>query len=184
MRKADVPEWFAALMVTLAESWGAKLTEARIRLYAAALADVPEPQLRLAAERAVRESAFFPTVAYLRQCVGLSPEDAGVLAWASLRAAAAAHGAYASLTVADGAAAEALEVACGSWPAFCALEEGPALHTRRAEFLAAYRALRGRVPARRLAGLCETTGHYSPRSIEGVIGAMPALPSAERRLIE
>ncbi|HET9024319.1 MAG TPA: hypothetical protein VFN64_07075 [Burkholderiaceae bacterium] len=168
----DVDPAFAALMVKLAEAWGAKLTEHRIRVYARALSDLTMEQLKVACGRAVKESEFFPSVALLRQCADMSVEDAAILGWAAARRAAEDLGAYVSVTFEDGAIATALEAAFGGWSAFCEAEEGPALHARRQEFLAAYRAARRqRAKPRRLAGWLEAGGASQPpaRSLTGVV---------------
>lgn len=145
---------FGEFMVALATAWSIKLDEARIRIYAHALSDTPLNDLRRAATQAVRECRYFPTVAELRAFIAPSRDDAALIAWTALGKAAASAGAYASVAIDDGAAAEALEAVFGSWAAFCEMEDGPALGAKRNEFLAAYRAarLRPQVP-RRLAGL-------------------------------
>ena len=72
-----------------------------------------------------------------------------------------AFGAYQSIELEDGAAAEALLAVFGSWPSFCEMEEGPALALKRQEFMAAYRqAVRRKTEARRLPGICESDGTY------------------------
>lgn len=153
------------MMLTLAEALNTKLTEARIRIYAQLLSDVPTSDLKLAFHRAANErpSGFFPSPGELRKYVNGTEEDDAILAWAGLRRAASVVGSYSSLEVSDGAAAAALEAVFGSWPEFCLEEEGPAMHARRQEFLAAYRAARrAAAPPRRLAGLCEASPQYAP----------------------
>lgn len=145
-------------MVKLAEAWGARLSETRIRLYAISLADVDLHDLRRACGDAVRECRYFPSVSELRGFVGLpSREDAALVAWAAFGQAASSAGAYASVVVDDSAAAEALEQVFGSWAEFCAMEDGPALTLKRQEFLAAYRSARTRprTGPRRLVGLLD-----------------------------
>jgi len=150
---------FAELMVTLAESLGVRLTEARIRLYAHLLGDVTIDDLRVAFGRAARErtSGFFPTVGELRSFLGPTVDDGALIAWTALGRAAAEAGAYATIEFEDALAASALVDVFGSWAAFCATEDGPALALKRQEFLAAYRQARrvGLVGPRELPGLGE-----------------------------
>jgi hypothetical protein len=167
-----VTDGFAKLMVQLASGYGSmagKLSEAMIRVYAVGLGDLTYEQVRAAMGTLLRESTFWPSVADLRRvAAGSSPEDAAILAWVGLRRAAGEVGAWASLEAEDGAVGDALVAVFGSWPAFCRLEEGPEMHTRRQEFLAAYRAARlRRLPATRMAGLCEATGRLGPGSTQG-----------------
>jgi hypothetical protein len=150
-----VTDEFGDVLVKLAEAYGTTLTAGRVKLYAAALADVPLPVLRLACARAVRACRFFPTVAELLAQVQPTAEDAALVAWTGLQQAAADIGAYASLEVDDAAAAEALTTVFGSWPEFCALPD-VAHGAKRAEFLAVYRHARrtARPGGRVLPGLC------------------------------
>lgn len=188
--KEDVPDWFGRIVGHLAEGYSKKLTEAQVRLYWAALKDLTPEQVRHAAGRAVRESEFFPSVAFLRKCVGGSVDDQVTLAWATARRAAADVGAYATVAFDDGAIATAIEMVFGTWDAFCRMEEGPELHARRQEFLAAYRTARAVQPKavpRTLRGLCEVAGTVGPTSLFGRVladGSTLLLPmnAAQRRL--
>lgn len=159
---------FARLMVGLGETLGVKVDESRHRAYAKLLGDVEWSDLCAAFGRAGREraSGFFPSPGELRRYVAPTEDDAAVLAWMGFSQAASRAGAYGSLEVEDGAAAEALSVVFGSWPAFCGSSEGPELATRRQEFMAAYRNARRRnAKPKRLAGLCEQSdarGALSP----------------------
>jgi hypothetical protein len=56
----DVDDGFALAMVALAEAFGVKLTEHRIRAYYEALRDLPTTALNEAFHLAVRECRFFP----------------------------------------------------------------------------------------------------------------------------
>jgi len=164
----DVSEWFGRLMLEAAEAAGAKVSEARIRIYAADLADLPPEQLVAAVRRVRREgSGFFPSVAEIRRQCEASPDDAALLAWTALEQAAATVGGYRSVELEDTVAAAALVQVFGSWPEWCAFERGPELLTRRQQFLAAYRSLRRQAPraeAARLPGLSEGGGDYQPRA--------------------
>lgn len=158
-----VSQQFAKMMVTLAEVLGVTLTEARIRIYAKLLADVPDAQMRAAFGRAANtcRGGCFPSPGELRAFIGPVEGDAALLAWAALGRAVEDVGAYMSLEIEDGAAAEALVAVFGSWPAFCEEDEGPGLALKRQEFMAAYRqAARRRTEARRLPGICEAGGSY------------------------
>ncbi len=129
---------FAKELVILAEAFGARLTEARIRIYAEALGDLTIEQVRTARRRAVQECQYFPQAAELLRLVRPTTDDAALLAWTGLQHAASSVGAYAPLVVEDAYAAEAFVRVFGSWPAYCALED-IAVAAKRQEFLAAYR---------------------------------------------
>lgn len=192
----DVTPEFTRLLVQIAEGYPTTghLSEGTIRIYAWALGDYTVDQVRDACLRLFRTgSGFFPsTVEILRQLGSTSNDDAGLLAWARFRQAAADIGAYASLEVEDAAAAEALTQVFGSWHAYCEEAEGPALAEKRKEFLAAYRvarALDGTPRVRRLFGLLESGGRYAPtpRSIVGRItasGAIERRPDVTRSLAQ
>jgi hypothetical protein len=182
----NVTPEFTKLLVQIAEGYPTtgNLSEGTIRIYAWALGDYTVEQVRDACLRLFKDgSGFFPsTVEILRALGATSVDDAGLLAWAQFRQAAADVGTYASLEVEDAAAAQALRDVFGSWHAYCEHEEGPAFTQKRAEFLAAYRAARarlvhggGKVP--RLFGLLESGGGYvpTPRSIVGRITASGAV---------
>jgi hypothetical protein len=158
----DVPDWFAELMVALAEAYpNHRLREAQVRVYYAVLADLSEAEVRHACSRAPKEYAsFFPPAGELRKLVDLAPEDKALTAWVGLQQAASRVGSYQSLYCADAAVAAALVTVFGSWPSFCEqctdFTSGPWL-AKRQEFVAAYRAARRTsVPGQaRLSGLCE-----------------------------
>lgn len=148
---------FSKAMFNLAETLGTRITETRIRSYASLLADVPYEDLRVAFVRAAREgqTGFFPSIGELLAHIGPTPTDRGLIAWTALCQAAERVGAWASLEIEDGAAADALLTVFGGWPDFCEMADGPALALRRQEFLAAYRNARRSVAGpRRLTGLC------------------------------
>lgn len=164
---------FAQAMADLADALGTTVTEKRIRIYARLLSDVPPERLWPAFVRTARDRVYptFPTVGEIRRCVAPSEDDAGLLAWTRFDQAAREVGAWASLEVEDAAAAEALVTVFGSWPAYCDVDEGPALGMRRQEFLAAYRQARRQTHnqpgaafecRRVLHGLCESDGDAAP----------------------
>lgn len=163
----DAAEWFGLLIAEAAEACGVRLTEARVRVYAHDLADL-DARVVIDAFRACRRegSGFFPSIAEVRRAALGSPEDRGILMWATLERAAERIGAYQSLIVDDACCAAALD-AIGGWPAFCAMEDGPMLTLARTTFLAAYREARrlGLAASRpiRCVGLLEAGGYYERR---------------------
>lgn len=167
---SEVDPAFAKFMVALAEAYPTvKLREGTIRMYFRALKDIPLPALKRAAERALKESDFFPSIALLRRGVEPTSDDAAVLQWTELIQAASSVGAYASVNVEDPCTARALVMVFGGWPQFCEVAgDNPATALKRQEFLAAYRDARRReqqeVTPIRLVGLCE----------RGVVGRIPA----------
>lgn len=164
-KQGNVREWFAKVIFETAEAYGIKLTEARIRLYAADLGDLEMAQVAAAFRRCRREgSGFFPSIAELRRHVTATPDDRALLAWSAMEQAAERVGAYQSIEFEDPAAARALTMVFGSWPSWCQHETGPELLVKRQQFLAAYREARrheaaGAAPIR-LSGLLESAGNY------------------------
>ena len=164
-----VTEAFSELMLQFAEGPGVRLSEQRIRLYAHALGDVPLDVVRSRGGRVLQRERRFPFIADLRGETG--EDDAALVAWAALNRAASRVGGWASLEVEDEAAAVALLNVFGSWPAFCEMEDGPALAQRRQEFLACYRRAMRRVThrraePRRLPGICEQQSGVVPAGAE------------------
>lgn len=135
------PDTFKQAILALAEAYGTKPTETRVRVYRKALADLTTEQFTRACAAALRECRWFPTVAELRAHAESSGDDVGLLAWARLQDLASAVGAYGAVEL-DAPTGQALSDVFGSWPEFCAQEDGPQLATRRQEFLAAYRRAR------------------------------------------
>jgi hypothetical protein len=130
---------FAVNLGNLATSLGAPIDDERIRMYAIQLDRYsPEDLVRMFAVAAdTCRGGFLPSIGELT-----GAEDAALIAWAGLDKAAREVGAWSGLDVLDGAAAAALTLVFGSWPAFCEMDDGPALAIKRTEFLAAYRAAR------------------------------------------
>lgn len=163
--KGNVVAWFATAIFETAEAFGTKLTEARVRVYAADLDDLPQEQVVQALRTCRREgSGFFPSVAEVRrQCVA-TPDDRALLAWNAMEQAASKVGAYQSVEFGDPVAAMALLQVFGSWPAWCEMEQGPELALKRQQFMALYRDIRrhgtaGTAPIR-LHGQLEGAGNY------------------------
>lgn len=164
-RQNNVREWFAAIVFETAEACGAKLTETRVRIYAADLGDLHQDDIIAAFKRCRREgSGFFPSIAELRRQVVATPDDRALLAWNAMEQAASKVGAYQSIEFEDPAAARALTMVFGSWPSWCQQEIGPELLVKRQQFLAAYREVRRQEAAGaepiRLSGLLESGGNY------------------------
>lgn len=132
---------FAKMCMVLADALGAKITDPQIRLHAHLLNDVPVEELRAAFHRCATEleRGFYPTPGQILSFTRASSTDMALLAWSSLGSACLTIGTYRDLYLADSAAAFALTTVFGSWPAFCAVEEGPELGLKRQEFMAAYR---------------------------------------------
>lgn len=157
-------KWFAAAMATLAEALGARVTEAQIRVHAKLLSDVPQEALKLAFNRAANElqDGFFPSVGRIRSFLGPTGDDQALISWSALCRATELVGSYASVDVEDVPAGEALLQVFGSWPAFCATDDGPALAIKRQEFLAAYRDARRRQPQHRVGAWFRMPGLLAP----------------------
>lgn len=165
-RSVDVA--FATRLGALAEHLGARISDERIRMYAMALdgyePDQIDQMFRVAARTA--RGGFLPSVGELT-----GAEDAALVAWAALDRAAREVGAWVSLDLQDAAAAAAVKLVFGGWPAFCEMDDGPALAQKRTEFLAAYRAARRRETSGmvRLPGRCEAAGSYAPAQLRGKV---------------
>lgn len=80
MTNADRAE-FAALMLGLGETYGEPVSDARMEIYFAALADLELAEVRAAATAAVKGSTFFPRPSEIRELVAGRVEDRAELAW-------------------------------------------------------------------------------------------------------
>lgn len=174
----NVAEWFGHVIFETAEAYGLKLTESRVRIYAADLGEFEATQVIAAFRRHRKEGKFFPTVAELRAQMVATPDDRALLAWNAMEQAAVRVGAYQSIEFEDPAAARALTMVFGSWPQWCQQETGPELLVKRQQFLAAYREVRrqeaaGATPIR-LSGLLEAGGNYQ-RLPQLAVGRVTAL---------
>lgn len=179
-----VSDEFMAVMTMLGVAFRVEASAHRISLYADQLSDLSIEQLKVAASRAVQECKFFPTVAELRRFVFGAVEDRALVAWAGLMQASSRVGAYRSVRVEDGAAAMALSVVFGSWPEFCAAEDGPSLAMARQEFLAAYRqfSLSGMTAPRVLMGW--SSGDPAVVLASGIVDHGMALHAGVSRAME
>lgn len=139
---------FAALMLGLGEVYGEPVSDVRMEIYFAALADLDIETVRAAATAHVRLSKFFPRPAELREVIDGSADDRAELAWAAVLNLVRRYG----YTGTDGKGKPpafpdevtrraALDM-YGSWRALCAKlpGEGPELLGAAKLFKAAYRA--------------------------------------------
>lgn len=83
MTAADRGE-FSELMVGLAETYAEAISDARMEIYFAALADLSLEALRAAATIHVRTQKFFPRPSELREVVDGTTADRAELAWAAV----------------------------------------------------------------------------------------------------
>lgn len=155
---------FAELMLGLGETYGEPISDARLEIYFAALADLELADVRRAAGLLVRTTKFFPRPVELREACGGGPDGGGSaderadLAWVDLLREVRRVGAYGVWNSNKGAteppapnffdaAAEraALEL-YGGWSALCASlpGEGPELLGAAKLFKATYRAYANR----------------------------------------
>lgn len=160
-RDGAADERIAKMCEALAAGIGAKLTEDWVRGMAIAFSGVPIDEVRRAFRYAAQnlEQGYLPPPGKLMSFIRPSEDDRALIAWSAFAQAAESAGAYTSLDVEDSAAADALALVCGSWPQFCALEDGPELAMKRREFIAAYRQFAREQPRAtyawtRLQGLC------------------------------
>lgn len=140
---------FVELMLGLGETYGEAVSDARMEIYFAALADLALADVRRAATVLVRTQKFFPRPAELREGVNGSLDDRAELAWMALLTAVR-HIGYMG-TDGKGAAPDfdgdaALRRAAlqlfGSWARLCEFlpSNGPELLGIAKQFKAAYRA--------------------------------------------
>jgi len=74
-------EAFARLMLGLGETFNEPVSDERMEIYFAALADLDFPTVRAAASAHVRTSKFFPRPAEIRELAEGGTEDRAELAW-------------------------------------------------------------------------------------------------------
>jgi hypothetical protein len=77
-------EAFAVLMLGLGETYGEQVSEARMEIYFAALADLTLDAVREASTAHVQAVKFFPRPAEIREAVAGSTDDRAALAWNAL----------------------------------------------------------------------------------------------------
>jgi hypothetical protein len=110
---------FAELMVGIGEAYGESVSDARMEIYFAALADLPIEAIRTAATIHVRASKFFPRAAELREAIDGSSDDRADLAWVGLLQLIRRVGYMGTPTWADPVAQRAAMELYGGWRALC-----------------------------------------------------------------
>lgn len=156
---------FAELMLGIGEAYGEAVSDARMEIYFAALADLSLDRLRQSATVHVRASKFFPRVSELRDALEGSPEDRAEMAWNAALQMVRHVGYWQEPTWTDPVMERAAIELFGSWKSLCERlpADGPGLTMAAKQFKAAYIA-------------------YSRRALR----KPPALPSkdeASRRLV-
>ncbi len=167
MTNADRPA-FAVLMLGLGETYGEAISDARMEIYFAALADLELRDVRMAANAHVRLEKFFPRPAELRSALQGSAEDRADLAWQAVLALVRRHGYYnppADDAWPDAVTRKAALNLYGGWRSLCEKlpGEGPELLGAAKLFKATFRAYDGH--AQRLglpAGDVDDGGELTP----------------------
>lgn len=117
--------------------------EARtVKVYCAALADIPVAELRAAAMKLIGSSRFFPTVAEIREAWALSktgPKRSGLDAWGDVLREVQRVGWYGTPKLEDPVAAAAVKAL--GWRALCESDNQAA---DRAHFAKAYESIAAR----------------------------------------
>lgn len=141
MTDADRPS-FAELMLGIGEAYGEPVSDARLEIYFAALADLPLAEIRDAANVHVRAEKFFPRVSELREAVGGSVQERADLAWVELLRQVRRVGYMGTPTWTDPALARAAMELYGGWRALCESlpGDGPELLGAAKLFKATYAA--------------------------------------------
>jgi hypothetical protein len=136
---ADRPA-FAELMLAIGEAYGEAVSDARLEIYFAALADLPLSHLRQAATVHVRGSRFFPRVCELREALEGPPEERAELAWNGLLQLVRRVGYWRTPTWVDPVMEVAANELFGGWQALCERlpADGPGLTTAAKQFKGAY----------------------------------------------
>jgi hypothetical protein len=70
----EVLSWISDQLTMLAEAFAEPLTEERMEIYVRGLADIPQDQLKLSFQRALRELTWFPKLAELRNLAGTNSD--------------------------------------------------------------------------------------------------------------
>lgn len=134
---------FGVMMLGLGEAYSEPVSDARLELYFAALADLPLDAIRRAATTHVRAARFFPRVAEIREAVHGSLDDAAELAWLELLRLVRRFGYWTvppDSAWGDQAARRAAMELYGGWRPLCERlpGEGPGLAVAAKAFKAAY----------------------------------------------
>lgn len=139
---------FATLMLGLGETYGEPVSDARMEIYFAALADLDLADVRAAATAHVRAVKFFPRPAEIREAVAGSTDDRAALAWSAVLQLVrrvgypGVDGRGQAPAFPDRASERAALEIYGSWRALCERlpGEGPELLGIAKNFRAAYAA--------------------------------------------
>jgi hypothetical protein len=139
---------FAELMLGLGETYGESVSDARMEIYFAALADLELADVRAAATAHVQSVKFFPRPAEIREAIAGSTDDRAALAWNAVLQLVrrvgypGTDGRGAAPAFPDPAAERAALELFGGWRALCERlpGEGPELLGIAKNFKAAYAA--------------------------------------------
>lgn len=71
----ELLNWISDQLTMLAEAFAEPLTEERMEIYVRGLADIPQDQLRVSFQRALRQLTWFPKLAELRNFAGANSAD-------------------------------------------------------------------------------------------------------------
>lgn len=117
------------------------LNETQLRGYLIGLSGYSIEAVEAAAQRAIVECRFFPTLAELLAMLNGTGEEQAMAAFSRLRQAMRTVGAYRAIVFEDGALGDAIRLTFGGWPQACAYDyDSPAALVRRKEFLMLYAA--------------------------------------------
>jgi hypothetical protein len=137
MHAKERPE-FVTVISALAVSFGKEASEPLLMGYWLGLQDMPLPDVKRAATRAMRERKFMPVPAELRELAGeLTPADRAVIAWDSAFKANREHGYYETVDF-DDPAVNATVRSMGGWEAFAERLDAEDVAWLRKEFERVY----------------------------------------------
>lgn len=143
---ANEREVFQVLTVMAAAYPGFQLQDKTVEVYAEMLADLPGDLLKIAAQQALAESRFFPTIAELRAVATRLTATADGRptaheAWGEVKRAISRHGAWGRPEWSHPLVGRAVE--CLDWQSLCysQTDDEPSW---RAQFIQAYNVLEGR----------------------------------------
>jgi hypothetical protein len=139
MTASDRPA-FAELMLGIGEAYGESVSDARMEIYFAALADLSLERLRQAATVHVRASKFFPRVSELREALDGPPEDRAEIAWNATLELVRRVGYWRKPAWPDPVMEIAAMELFGGWQSLCERlpADGPGLTAAAKQFKAAY----------------------------------------------
>jgi hypothetical protein len=70
----ELLNWISDQLTMLAEAFAEPLTDERVEIYVRGLSDIPQEQLRVSFQRALRQLTWFPKLAELRNFAGANSE--------------------------------------------------------------------------------------------------------------